>query len=72
MWPFSRPVLADAVEGADEIPPCNRCLRCVRACPTGALRYRDRMWKLDLSLCTFCGSCSEVCPNMLIKPPSRM
>lgn len=58
------PIRADATEA--EILPCGSCLRCVRACPTGALQYRRRMWSLDLGRCIFCRGCASICPNSLI------
>lgn len=67
--PFRRPASsarATVAAGEDEIRPCSLCLACVAACPTGALRYHDRKWSLDLSLCTFCQRCTSVCPNGLI------
>jgi len=53
-------------ESEPEIQPCSQCLRCVHACPTGALHYRERLWSLDLDLCHQCGDCAAVCPNILI------
>jgi ferredoxin len=49
-----------------EILPCRFCQRCVRVCPSGALRYQDGVWSLDLRLCLFCQDCAAVCPNQLI------
>jgi len=65
--PLRRSELAPgSTDATDEIRPCGLCLRCVSACPTGALRYNDRVWSLDLRLCLFCRKCSSVCPNALI------
>ena len=57
------------VEANGEIPPCGLCLRCVRACPTGALEYHHRMWTLNLKRCHLCRACTAVCPNQLICVP---
>lgn len=45
------------------IPPCDRCLRCVGACPTRALEFRDTRWRVNLSRCIFCGACARRCPR---------
>lgn len=63
---FPRAAVVDA-----EIKPCSLCLRCVRACPTGALKYHRRTWTLNLQLCHRCGECTAVCPNQLISAPGQ-
>jgi len=62
---------APAAAADTEIQPCSLCLRCVRACPTGALKYHHRTWTLNLQICHRCGACTAVCPNQLISVPSR-
>lgn len=69
LWPFARRTAEKrALTMADEIVPCSQCLLCVAACPTGALAYEDRRWRVNLNHCIFCRSCAEVCPNQLINP----
>jgi anti-sigma regulatory factor (Ser/Thr protein kinase)/formate hydrogenlyase subunit 6/NADH:ubiquinone oxidoreductase subunit I len=40
---------------------CNECLRCLHACPTGALRLRDGGPIILQHLCIDCTSCIDVC-----------
>jgi len=40
---------------------CTGCLRCVRACPTGALRVRERIPLVLEHLCVECGACIAAC-----------
>lgn len=45
---------------------CVSCGSCVASCPTGALRFNERIlkeYKLDLSSCIYCGLCVESCPH---------
>lgn len=37
--------------------------RTAAACPTGALRHRERRLRLDLGLCIQCGRCLEAAPT---------
>ncbi len=42
---------------------CNGCSKCVRACPTKALRIRNNKAVVFDSLCIGCGECIRVCPQ---------
>lgn len=42
---------------------CRACLRCVRRCPTGALRVRDTRPQILEHLCIGCGVCLSCCPT---------
>jgi Na+-translocating ferredoxin:NAD+ oxidoreductase RNF subunit RnfB/protein-tyrosine-phosphatase len=41
---------------------CTGCTKCVRVCPTEALRVRDGVVKLDSNRCVDCGKCVAACP----------
>ena len=41
---------------------CTGCTKCVRVCPTEALRVRDGIVQLDDNKCIDCGKCVVVCP----------
>ncbi len=56
---------------------CAHCEMCLAACPTAALGWgRNEEIILNLSLCTRCAVCAEICPHSLIKmdyiPPSSI
>lgn len=40
---------------------CSACARCVRVCPSGAIRQLDGRISIDSSLCTACGECVSAC-----------
>lgn len=42
---------------------CIGSMRCMRACPTHAIRVRDGKARLIPELCIDCGSCLSVCPT---------
>lgn len=49
-----------------QVVSCGQCLLCVKTCPSDALHFVDRAWRLDLEHCHFCGDCAEICPNLLL------
>lgn len=40
---------------------CSACGRCVRVCPSGAIRRVEGRISIDSSLCTACGECVSAC-----------
>ncbi len=50
---------------------CIRCLACVEACPSNALRAGDADLRRDRQACTRCGACVEVCPAQAMAFTSR-
>lgn len=42
---------------------CRGCLSCMRACPTHAIRVKDRTARYRPDRCTDCGICLTACPN---------
>jgi len=45
---------------------CNKCLRCLKNCPTGNIFIKDGKIKFS-SKCTMCMRCAMMCPNDAIK-----
>ncbi|MDN5353476.1 MAG: hypothetical protein PWQ09_232 [Candidatus Cloacimonadota bacterium] len=41
---------------------CTGCTKCVRVCPTEALRVRNGKVQLDSTRCVDCGKCVQACP----------
>ena len=47
---------------------CDGRMKCLRTCPTQAIRIRDRKAKIIEEKCIDCGECISVCPNDAIVP----
>lgn len=42
---------------------CARCYKCLRHCPTKAIRVINGHAQIIKDLCVFCGHCTEICPQ---------
>jgi len=40
---------------------CKGCKLCVKACPFGAIAVIEKLARIDIAKCNFCGACVEVC-----------
>jgi iron only hydrogenase large subunit-like protein len=47
---------------------CDGRRKCMRVCPTQAIRVRDGKAVINEELCVDCGECIQVCPNGAIEP----
>ena len=50
---------------------CKGCLACMRACPTHAIRVKDRKAHYTPDQCIDCGVCEPECPAEAIKPDTE-
>lgn len=55
---------------AHQIMPdiCDGRMKCMRSCPTQAIRVKNSKAVIDNELCVDCGSCLSVCPTKAIRP----
>ncbi len=49
---------------------CTGCMRCVRVCPTEAIRVRKGKVEIDYSRCIDCGKCIKTCQFAALLPAS--
>lgn len=42
---------------------CRDCHRCIRSCPTKAIRYSGHQANIIGNMCVLCGECFRVCPH---------
>jgi pyruvate ferredoxin oxidoreductase delta subunit len=58
-WRSERPVVTAG--------SCSGCLRCVLACPDGAVLYARAAVRIDYDFCKGCGLCVRECPAGAIR-----
>jgi len=46
-----------------EINDCKDCYKCIRECPTKAIKVSDNSASVVDSLCIYCGHCVAICPS---------
>lgn len=46
-----------------EINDCKDCYKCIRECPTKAIKVSDNRASVIDSLCIYCGHCVAICPT---------
>lgn len=51
---------------------CSDCYKCLRACPSKAIKIVDNHAEIVEDMCIVCGHCQTVCPQGIIKINSRM
>ena len=42
---------------------CQKCMKCIKACPTGALSMTDNRIDINIDTCVNCGRCLRECQN---------
>jgi Ni,Fe-hydrogenase III small subunit/NAD-dependent dihydropyrimidine dehydrogenase PreA subunit len=68
-YPAAPPSIPDRFRGLpilDSQKCDDGCRACVEACPTGAVRFDDRL-SLDLGKCLFCTDCTSACPTGAVR-----
>lgn len=50
-----------------ELDKCHGHMRCMRPCPTQAIRVKNAKAKISEELCVDCGTCISVCPSNAIQ-----
>lgn len=51
---------------------CNNCYKCLRACPSKAIRMLEDRTEVVEDRCVFCGKCQAICPQKAITVQSDL
>ncbi|MDL2324837.1 RnfABCDGE type electron transport complex subunit B [Ruminococcaceae bacterium OttesenSCG-928-A16] len=51
---------------------CISCMKCEKVCPSGAIKVRDNVARIDLDKCTGCRACVNECPVRAITVPKAV
>lgn len=66
-YPRERSEPHEAFLGLPVVDPstCDRCSRCMTACPVQAIALVEGGMEIDAGRCIFCGDCAETCPQAI-------
>jgi len=45
---------------------CNQCGACEAGCETGAIKQGETQNTIDITICSECGECADICPFQAI------
>lgn len=51
---------------------CISCMKCEKNCPTGAIKVRNNVARIDLDICIGCHTCVNICPVTAIAVPKAV
>ena len=53
--------------GKPVVEGCIKCGRCIKVCPSNAIKIEEDSYRIDLKKCIFCGNCTYYCPTHAVK-----
>ncbi|MBQ7126367.1 4Fe-4S binding protein [bacterium] len=66
-YPEKKISVPEKFKGKPIVNDCISCGTCMKVCPTGAIRYSENDFQINLNKCILCGNCAYYCPKKAIK-----
>ena len=66
-YPERKKAHSEHFRGKPSVEGCIKCGKCLKVCPTGAIKIEDNKYTFNLKKCIFCGNCAFYCPVKAIK-----